>query len=49
LFGDSFSNPDVIAKVVPNLFSYGKTDDYPYTSIEIVFDNGSKLAAAALP
>jgi WG containing repeat len=45
LFAKSFTDPAVIAKVVPQLFQYVKMDDYPYAEVEAIFDDGSKLSA----
>jgi hypothetical protein len=45
MFNDSFANLDLIAKVLPTLFTYTKFDDYPFSKVEVVFEDGSKLTA----
>lgn len=45
LFDTSFTNPEVIAKILPSLFAYVSFDDYPFASVEVAFADGSKLAA----
>jgi hypothetical protein len=45
LFKTSFTDPVVIGRVLPQLFAYSKTDDYPFVEVEITFEDGSKLVA----
>jgi hypothetical protein len=47
LFATSFTNPDLIAKVIPNLFRFTRSDDYPGAKVEVLFEDGSKLTAAS--
>jgi hypothetical protein len=43
LFAVSFTDTELIAKVIPRVFSYWKTDDYPYVKVEVSFEDGSKI------
>lgn len=45
LLSNAFTDPQQIASTVPELFAYIQTDDYPSATIDITFDDGSKLAA----
>ena len=45
MFNESFTNVDLVAKVLRTLFTYTKFDDYPFSKVEIVFEDGSKLTA----
>jgi hypothetical protein len=47
LFANSFTNPELIAKVTPNLFEFTKFDDYPGARVDVVFEDGSILAATS--
>jgi hypothetical protein len=47
LFTTSFTNPDLIAKVLPELFEFSRTDDYPFSEVEVTFENGSKIRASS--
>lgn len=47
LFTTSFTNPDLIAKVLPELFEFSRTDDYPFVDVEVTFENGSKIKASS--
>ncbi len=42
LYHDSFTNRTLVEQVVPRLFSFDRTDDYPSVEIEVTFDDGSK-------
>jgi len=43
LFRSSYTNPGIITKLVPNLFSYTRTDDYPRVEVIIHFMDGSGM------
>ena len=43
LLSDTIKNPQQVARVVPALFSYVRTDDYPGATVEVTFDDGAKL------
>ncbi len=43
LFESTFTDPDKIGGVLPSLFTYSKTDDYPNAEIKIRFSEGSHL------
>ena len=45
LFESAFTNPEHVAKVLPGLFRFSRTDDYPGVSIEVLFEDGSKVSA----
>jgi len=45
LFTNSFTNTELIAKVIPRLFTFTRFDDYPFTKVAVVFEDGSKLIA----
>jgi hypothetical protein len=45
LFATSFTDLAMIAKVVPQLFQYASSDDYPYTEVDVLFEDGSALSA----
>jgi hypothetical protein len=45
LFVSSFSDPAVIEKVVPDIFHFVRTDDYPSAQVLVTFDDGSTLSA----
>ena len=45
LFADSFTNLEFISGVVPRLFSYSRTDDYPEVSVAVDFETGTRLTA----
>lgn len=47
LFTTSFTNPGLIAKVLPELFEFSRTDDYPFAEVELTFENGSKIRASS--
>lgn len=44
-FTESFTNPNLVAKVLPGLFRYAKFDDLPSVSVDVVFEDGSRLQA----
>ncbi len=44
-FNKAFTDVAVIAKVLPNLFTYTMFDDYPETKVDVIFEDGSKLTA----
>jgi hypothetical protein len=45
MFNKAFTDVAVIAKALPSLFTYTKFDDYPGTSVDVVFEDGSRLVA----
>jgi hypothetical protein len=45
LYRRKFEDASFIAKVLPSLFTYIKCDDYPGASVEVSFDDGTKLTA----
>jgi hypothetical protein len=45
LFNKSFMDVDLVSKVLPALFRYTKFDDYPFSKVEVAFEDGSKLIA----
>jgi hypothetical protein len=45
MFNKAFTDVAVIAKALPSLFTYTKFDDYPGTSVDVVFEDGSTLVA----
>jgi hypothetical protein len=47
LFATSFTNPDLIVKVIPDLFRFTRSDDYPGAKVEVLFEDGSKLTAVS--
>lgn len=47
LFTISFTNPDLVAKVLPGLFEFSRTDDYPFAEVEVTFENGSQIKASS--
>jgi hypothetical protein len=44
-FNKSFTNPALVAKVLPVLFHFMSFDDYPYARVDVVFEDGSKIRA----
>jgi len=45
LFDASFSDTNFLERILPDLFSYVRTDDYPSAQIEVKFEDGSRLKA----
>lgn len=45
LFEKSFTDPKVIAGILPEIFKNWHTDDYPTVRVEVTFVDSSKLAA----
>ena len=43
LLSDTIKDPQQVARVVPALFSYVRTDDYPGVTVEVTFQDGAKL------
>jgi hypothetical protein len=43
LFGNSFADPDFVGKVLPNLFNFSRTDDYPSVEVTVSRDDGSTV------
>jgi hypothetical protein len=43
LFATSFTNPDLIAKVIPYLFRFTRADDYSGAKVEVLFEDGGDL------
>jgi hypothetical protein len=47
LYRRSFTDLSVITRVVPSLFKYVKTDDYPSARVVVTLQNGSRIRAAS--
>ena len=47
LFTTSFTDSELIARVIPELFASIHFDDYPFAEVEVTFENGSKLSATS--
>ncbi len=45
LFEASFIDTNFLERILPDLFSYVRTDDYPSEQIEVKFEDGSRLKA----
>jgi hypothetical protein len=45
LFEAAFTDPQHVAKVLPNLFRFPHTDDHPAVSVDVAFEDGSRLTA----
>jgi hypothetical protein len=45
LFIKSFNDPEVLHKVVPGMFHFVRTDDYPSAKVLVTFDDGSSVSA----
>jgi hypothetical protein len=45
LYRSAFSDVNIIASIVPSLFSYSKTDDYPSTRVAVTLQDGSTIRA----
>ncbi len=45
LFRTSFTDPELIAKVTPHLFTTTRLFDNPFIKVEVVLEDGSKLVA----
>jgi hypothetical protein len=45
LLANTFTDSQQIERILPSLFSYVKTDDYPYASIDVTFEDGTHLNA----
>jgi hypothetical protein len=45
LYVNSFNDPELLHKVVPGMFQFVRTDDYPSTDIALKFEDGSVLTA----
>src|SRR5215468_7556975 len=45
LFEKSFTDPKVIARILPDIFQNWHTDDYPTVQVEVTFTHSSKLTA----
>jgi hypothetical protein len=48
LFESTFSDPEKISEILPALFRYGKSDDYPRLQVEIRFSDDSVLTLKSL-
>ena len=46
LFEKSFTDPVVASRAIPHLFDFWKSDDYPGVKVEVLFEDGSRLAAS---
>jgi hypothetical protein len=47
LFGNSFTDPDFVSKVLPSLFNFSRTDDYPSVEVTVSRDDGSTLTISS--
>lgn len=47
LFRKSFTDPNLIARVLPGLFENWHTDDYPFVHVEVDFNDETKLVASS--
>ena len=45
LYQTSFTDESLIRRVVPNLFNFSRTDDYPSAQVEVMFEDGSTVSA----
>src|SRR5207249_2159266 len=45
LLTDTLKNRQKIKRIVPALFNYVRTDDYPGATVEVTFEDGAKLTA----
>ncbi len=45
LLAKTYTDTEQIARILPALFSYVRTDDYPFASIDVMFDDGTHLKA----
>jgi hypothetical protein len=45
LFIRAFNDPAVVARVVNNLFSFTRFDDYPGASVKVTYDDGTTILA----
>jgi hypothetical protein len=44
-FDEKFTDLTFVAEAIPNLWRYTKFDDYPGVSVEVEFEDGSKMSA----
>ena len=47
LFVASFTDVSTVAEVVPRLFDFVRTDDYPSTEVRVTFGDGSSISASS--
>jgi hypothetical protein len=47
LYRASFANEALVRQVIPNLFSFIRTDDYPSAKVEVTFEDGSSVSASS--
>jgi len=47
LFEKSFTDPDFVSTVLPSLFSFSRTDDYPSIEITLTRDDGSIISVSS--
>src|SRR5215467_6583312 len=45
LYFKSFNDPELLRKIVPGMFKFVRTDDYPSADVMITFEDGSVLSA----
>lgn len=45
LLAETLRDPGRVAQILPSLFRYFRTDDYPAARVEVIFDDGSQLNA----
>jgi hypothetical protein len=47
LFQEAFSDPQIVEQLLPSLFKFWKSDDYPGVRVTVTFRNGQRLAAVS--
>jgi hypothetical protein len=47
LFENSFTDPDFVSKVLPSLFNFSRTDDYPSVEVTVTRDDGSTVSLSS--
>lgn len=47
LFNKSFTNPDFVSEVLPSLFNFSSTDDYPSTEVTVSREDGSVITVSS--
>ena len=45
LFENTFTDPNRIAEILPSLFSFSRTDDYPHVTVTVFFEDGATIEA----
>jgi hypothetical protein len=47
LYRKSYTDPAVVRQVIPQLFGFSRTDDYPRIEVTVVFDGGETWTASS--